>query len=261
MITMDVGFDGSYINNELQCGWNCGLGSNLTVTLWTLIDLHNLGHTPDNINFSNSFQHYKNEDQTLDVYPIYFSHNPLVSIDNKKIDKFNHHGIYKEIDYNLYSQFIRKYFIPSIEMENLIHTLRVKYQIDRENTLVLYYRGTDKVLEVPQVPISTYIEKAKEILKDKPNMRILVQTDEIDFLNECYKELGNRCFHIEELYVGTTAVHLNTGLNIDRLENGKLFLAVTYTISECNTIVFGTGNVSLWIAFFRGNANNTFQMI
>jgi hypothetical protein len=41
----------------------------------------------------------------------------------------------------------------------------------------------------------------------------------------------------------------------------KNFLAITIIMSRCKYIVCGTGNCSLWIMFYRKNANNIFQFI
>ena len=41
----------------------------------------------------------------------------------------------------------------------------------------------------------------------------------------------------------------------------KFFLAIVLIMSKSNTILFGTGNISLWILFYRQNFNNVFQYL
>jgi len=42
-------------------------------------------------------------------------------------------------------------------------------------------------------------------------------------------------------------------------EFSKYFLAIVIIISKCKHVVCGSGNISMWIAFFRGNVENFHQ--
>lgn len=253
-------YDGKLVGNEYHCGWNCGFFSNCTVSLWHLTYLHSLGVTPSRIDFSAAFMLYKDEDKILDVYPVYFHLDSSVRLAaDTKVEHMDHHGTYKNMNHHLFAPFIARYFGLSSELELVKASILAKYTINREKTLVLFYRGTDKVTEIPTVEISYYIEKAREVLKKHPDFRILIQTDEAQFISECFQAFGERCFYVREITVGW-AVHLDENLRINRLENGKLFLAITKIMSECHTVVLGTGNVSAWICLFRGNTENIHQL-
>jgi hypothetical protein len=39
----------------------------------------------------------------------------------------------------------------------------------------------------------------------------------------------------------------------------KYYLAITIIMSKCKYIICGSGNCSIWIMFYRENANNVFQ--
>jgi hypothetical protein len=39
----------------------------------------------------------------------------------------------------------------------------------------------------------------------------------------------------------------------------KKYLAITIIMSKCEFIIFGSGNCSEWIIFYRGNVNNVYQ--
>ena len=39
----------------------------------------------------------------------------------------------------------------------------------------------------------------------------------------------------------------------------KYFLAITIIMSQCEHIICGSGNCSLWIILYRGHANNVYQ--
>jgi hypothetical protein len=41
----------------------------------------------------------------------------------------------------------------------------------------------------------------------------------------------------------------------------KYYLAITIIMSKCNYIICGSGNCSLWIMLYRGNANNVCQFL
>lgn len=45
-------------------------------------------------------------------------------------------------------------------------------------------------------------------------------------------------------------------------EFSKYYLAITIIMSKCKYVVCGSsGNCSIWIAFYRGNANNMYQFL
>jgi hypothetical protein len=41
----------------------------------------------------------------------------------------------------------------------------------------------------------------------------------------------------------------------------KYYLAITILMSRCKNIICGTGNCSIWIALYRGNANGMQQFL
>ena len=55
----------------------------------------------------------------------------------------------------------------------------------------------------------------------------------------------------------------NSTVDIEMQETNNLFskyfLAITIIMSKCKYLIFGTGNCSMWIVFFRGHNNNTIQ--
>ena len=45
-------------------------------------------------------------------------------------------------------------------------------------------------------------------------------------------------------------------------EFSKYYLAITMIMSECKYVVCGSsGNCSIWIMFYRGNADNVYQFL
>ena len=44
-------------------------------------------------------------------------------------------------------------------------------------------------------------------------------------------------------------------------EYAKKYLAVTIVMSKCKFVICTTGNCSIWITYFRGNANNVHQYL
>jgi hypothetical protein len=97
---------------------------------------------------------------------------------------------YKQLDHQSISPFIKKYFSPSIEIQNLISTIEHKYNLGGQgnksyrNICVLHHRGNDKITETTLCPYEETIRMAKEILKDHPSINFLIQSDETEFIEK-----------------------------------------------------------------------------
>ena len=170
---------------------------------------------------------------------------------------------YKKLDFNLYSPFIKKYFTPSNEINEIVEKIENKYQIntiDYNNICVLFYRGNDKITETSIPTYDDIIIKAKEILNKKSNIKFLIKIDETEFIEKIQTEFENTFYFVDEIR------HMKKCRNtVDRVykdknyEFSKYYLAITIIMSKCKYIICGSGNCSIWIVFFRGNANNICQ--
>lgn len=255
-------------NKTLYCVHNSGYFSNCSVTLWGLIELYKQNILPENINFSYSFIHFKTQEQIsyqVDVYPNYFRYEPIqiVKVDKEKLLRHDHHGLYVKYTYDVYNLFIAKYFSLSSQALENVNNLLKKYKINPSETIAVCYRGTDKSREVKLATPEAYLKTAKQILKQNPNFKILIQTDQKQVRDLFLHHFQDQCIFFEEMPVteGKRVLHLQGSetIKVSKFEFGLRLLAVTHLISRCRWIVNHTGNMAAWICLFRGNADNIFQ--
>ena len=245
-----------------------GFFSILTVYFWAIVELYNQKMRPKNIDFSDEFIAYKRQNDIqnqLDVYSCYFNGDANKDIEGIEegitLTKHDHHGIYKNYDFVHYNLLVQRYFTLSDRVLEIQDFLIEKYQIDFSKTIAVCYRGTDKFVEVTLADPQLYLQMAEELLKEDPDRRILIQTDQEQVRDLFVDRFKNKCFFLEEMPAtkGDIAIHANTSLALDRLEFGEMLLATTHLLSRCDLVVNHTGNMAAWICLFRGNAEGIFQ--
>jgi hypothetical protein len=172
---------------------------------------------------------------------------------------------YRTIDYNIMNLFIKKYFTPSDEINNIIINIENNYihKYDYSNICVLFYRGNDKQMETKLCSYDEIILKAKEVFTLNPNIVFLIQSDELEFIQAMTKEFPNSFYFGEELSCPINKNPEKNNINdFSKMHNyiyGKNYIAITIVMSRCKYIIFPSGNCSCWITYFRGNADNIFQ--
>ncbi|HEY9613465.1 FkbM family methyltransferase [Allocoleopsis sp.] len=243
-----------------------GFFSILSVCFWGMIDLYNLNILPERINFSDEFLSYRSQEQIrnrADFYPYYFKTNLDIKIEsNCLISKHDHHGLYRNYNFNSYNLFTHRYFQVNESILKTQKLLVKKYQIDLSKTIAVCYRGTDKHTEVKLGNPHAYLELAEKLLQQNPEHKILIQTDQEQVRDLFVNYFHERCFFFEEMPVAREgrALHANAHLTqVDKFSFGKTLLAVTHLLSQCDLIVNHTGNVAAWICLLRGNADGVFQ--
>jgi hypothetical protein len=256
----------------LKVTHNAGFFSCCTIKLIEIIKYFNENKKlPDVVDSSEQFRDYK-DDLMRDVTYDYFKLNDDIIIDY--IDNIN--LILNEADNSLYDiqfidyqklnfdslkPFIKKYFSPSDNLLNMISEFENKYNINYENTCAIRYRGNDKYLETVQPSYKEIIEKAKLIKEKNNNICFLVQTDELDFLLEFFKAYPENTIHIKEIPI-TSKMKLSMQYIIKQGEKYKstiTYISSMFILSKCKYIITTSGNGELWIALYKGNANNIYQ--
>lgn len=225
---------------------------------------------PKQIDNSGLFSWYKLKDKKdQDITYEYFVDpedlkTPEISM---KIDfKAKHqYKVYKNLDFTSLTPLIIKYFSLSEQILNIVKTLEEKYQIDYDNTCVLFYRGNDKKRETKICKYNDIVRKAKKIQKQRRKnnqnpVRFLIQSDETEFINEMNNRLRGSFYFQDEIR------HMTKRNNtVDKVfketnhEFSKYYLAITFIMSKCKYIICGTGNCSLWIMLYRQHADNVVQ--
>ena len=90
-------------------------------------------------------------------------------------------------------------------------------------------------------------------------MQILVQSDDanfIDFIKS--KNLDVIIITENKISYSDRGIHNETSYDNNYID-AKYFLATLLIISKCKNIICSSGNCSLWIMFYRENANNIYQ--
>jgi hypothetical protein len=244
---------------------NHGFFSNCNIILETIINYFNKYKIlPTNVDTSESFDIYKPDHlKHTDIMNHFFVKDNISSIQYNQDIQYNHNFQfvnYKTIDYNSLNPFINKYFKLNDKINSIVTQLTDKYNIDTDNYIAIYYRGTDKYIETTLGDFIDYEDKLKLILSDNPTLKILLLTDSkqaYDYFNTRY----NITFITENKTSSThTGIHLENDSNTN-YNDIKNFLATIFIISKCKYIICSSGNCSLFTMFFRNNANNVYQFL
>lgn len=268
-----------YENDILYIEHTGGPFSSATIALQDIMIFFNdCKKLPSKIDRSKQFNLCKvnqfdfNEDITKIIYQDndnYFEYDreriiidlPKLEPDEKVEGTFPAHGIYKDISFDDVNPFLEKYFQPSNEVVNRVNMFENKYNIKFKNTCYILYRGIEKQKEMPISSYDFFIEKAKSL--DNGQMVFFIQTDEVEFLHACQRELNN-VFFIEECIMETkdpnqSMFHkLNPNLKKDHLIN---YYASILLGSKCEYAITHTGNGGFWLSLYRGNSKNLYQAI
>jgi len=226
------------------------------------INSHN--NLPEHVDSSRSFGFYKlrnQDDITYDYYEHYDNIPNICYVTN--VDYYEHYQYndYSTLHYEQITPIVKKYFTPSSEINNIIANIERKYNIDHDNICVLFYRGNDKNTETQICGYSEYVDYAKNIIAQNPQIKFLLQSDETEFLEFMLKLFPDNSFYfkdeIRHMTKRTDTVDRAMRDNIDVFS--KNYLAITIIMSKCKHIICGSGNCSIWIMLYRGNNSNVCQ--
>ena len=244
---------------------NAGFFSNCSVKLFAIIKFINEHkRLPIIVDSSNQFLWYK-INIVGDITYHYFEHYdniPECKINYPiKFEWEEQYTDYSKLEFNNLCPIMYKYFTISKEIKNIIINIKNKYNINYDNTCVLFYRGNDKNTETTICGYNEYINIAREIIYKNPNIKFLIQSDETEFIELFIKLFPNNSFYfkdeIRHVYkCNNTVDKLMANLNYIF---SKFYLAITVIMSKCKYVVCGSGNCSLWIILYRENCNNVYQ--
>ncbi len=135
-----------------------------------------------------------------------------------------------------------------------------KYNLIYENTLAVYYRGTDKYRETSVAPFDEFYNKIVKIININKNIKIIIQTDTAQFMDYIIDKKIQNIIIISENKTSYTknGIH-NEQSNNDNYNHIFNFLSIVLIISKCKYIICSSGNCSEWMMFYRGNGMNIMQ--
>jgi hypothetical protein len=246
----------------------CGFFSNCTIRLLDIILYFNaVKQLPLFVDSSTQFEWYKHGTGMNDITNEYFINNLDVSIFYDKPISFREqyqYIKYNKLNFTDISPFVTKYFSPTTQIKECIQFIENKYEIvDYENICVLFYRGNDKATETYLPSYQDFIVKARTLYSENNNIKFLIQSDENEFIVKMVSEFPNNSFCFKD---EIRTINKTDNLSVDKINldtnfmYSQYYLAITIIMSKCKYIVCTTGNCSLWIALYRGNANNVFQI-
>ena len=268
LMALDKMSDGCLYNckGDIKITHNAGFFSCCSVRLSEIIDFINSNkRLPDNVDSSEQFEIYKktnekNKDITFD----YFENYNIVK-DVNIIHPINYHQThqfknYSDLDYKCITPLIKKYFSPSTNVNEILNNLKKKYNIIYDNTLAVYYRGTDKIEETPLASFDDFYKQIIKITDINKNIKILIQTDTTKFIDYINSKNLKNIIIINENKTSYT----NKGIHNEQSKNTNYydifnFLSTLLIISKCKYIICNSGNCSIWIMFYRGNNKNVIQ--
>ncbi len=252
-------------NPDLKIIHNCGFFSCCSVRLYKIIEYMNYKHTlPKRIDCSELFTLYKYNSKIDITYDFFENYDNEI-----KIEYENHFTIdvfcfqfenYKKVNYEYIKPFVDKFFLPSQKIINIYNNLLLKYRVDIENCVGLYYRGTDKVTETQIDSFDSYYNKLNEI-DNINNMQIIVQTDSAQFLNYMKQKCTDKNIIIINENITSNSNHgiHNEKTACENYIDIQFLFATFLIISKCKYIICSSGNCSIWMMFYRNNAINVYQ--
>lgn len=256
-----------YLNIIHPFGDYNGFFSNCSVKLESIIKYYNNHNSlPKNVDSSKLFYMYKKnklDDITYHFFENenninnYIKPNKLLNYDGGII-----HMQYKEyikIDFINICPFVKKYFTPSNEIFNLKNILINKYDINPEEYIGIYYRGTDKIKEINLCEFEQFELKLKEILSINNNLKILLLTDSKQVLDYFKNKFPYLTF-INENKISDTSNGIHNENSSENNYNDIKYLFATFLImSKCKYYICGSNNGALWTMFYRNNGHNVYQ--
>lgn len=162
---------------------------------------------------------------------------------------------YSKLDFGV-MPFIKKYFSPSEEITDIISKMERKYDIDYNNTCVLFYRGNDKNRETLLCTHDEYIGVTRKI----HGVKFLIQSDETEFIEKMSGEFpGSFYFKDEIRHMKKCDDTVDLCMKETNYVFSKYYLAITIMMARCKYVIMGSGNCSLWIVYYRGNVQGVYQ--
>lgn len=252
----------------LKTTHNAGFFSCCTIRLLDIIAYFNKNASlPDEVDSSEQFLHYKGYPGE-NMMPVYFNQeaeqldiNCTYPVEIRMDCMAIQFDSYRNLDFKNITPFINKYFMPSANVLQYAAEYTLKYKLDYSNLCSVFYRGNDKETEMKIAPYGLFIEKAHEIKAANPNIKFLVQPDEKEFLEVFLAVFPDSIYFAETpmLTKSNTSMFFQVPLS-ERPAYGAKFFAAVLALSQCKHVITHSGNGALWLALYRGHANNINQV-
>jgi hypothetical protein len=170
---------------------------------------------------------------------------------------------YNTIKFNKLTPFIKKYFEPSLLVKQLLLDFETKNDIDYQKIIGVHYRGNDKHTETQVASHDSFIFKCEDVLKNNPNSRFFLLTDELEFKDKFLAKFDNTFFNDLLPFISfTKSKGVDDTLDRENKTNfAANFLSSILALSKCKNVITHSGNGALWTALYRNNTTNFNQYL
>ena len=243
-----------------------GFFSNCSIKLHATVAFINLyKRLPDCFDCSEQFELYNNNKNNDIILDFFENYNNITNVNiTYPIDYDNEYQFidYSMLNYERLIPLIKKYFTPSVKINEIVINLENKYNIIYDNTLAVYYRGTDKKSETNLAPFEFFYNQILKIININENINILIQTDSGKFLDYINSKNLKNIIVITENKISYTENGIHNEQSSETNYNDMFnFFPTVLIIAKCKYIICSSGNCSKWMMFYRGNAKNTIQYL
>jgi len=255
----------AYVYDDiLLCGHNAGFFSVCSVRLQNITDYVNTFKSiPADVDSRRMFMWYKPVHHLgTDITNVYFKDHKTIDISYEyvPIDYTQHYQFsdFSKIDIDALRPFLTKYFEPSDNIKRLQSSIVSEYGISYDNTCVLFYRGNDKCTETSVSSYEQYAIYARSILGKYPQFKLLVQSDETEFIEYIQEQFPGKVVVLEK-YIRHMRKQKSTVDKVFRDKNyeySQYFLAITLIMARSKYVICQSGNCGIWIYLFRGSHKN-----
>lgn len=218
-----------------------------------------------NINCSKAWIDHTPPDVT-DLYPLLYKRDlksEFIEYSNfQNILKDNNasNRVYKHLDFKQLNNLYKHHYCMSNTQQKKYDDIVKKYDLDYDNLIGVWYRGTDKNTELTLADPIKYLELAEKIISQDSKLKILIQSDQQQVVELFKNTFKDRCFFFNEMptTAGTKGYH-KIIKNEDKLEFYKTLDICTRILSNCKYLINHTGNVAFVIQVHRNNFENMWQ--
>lgn len=222
---------------------------------------------PDSVDCSQMYSIYK-KDPNENLYQLFFKNNDMNIDFNGEIifaiETFElQFSNYKLIPFSKFKPFVDKYFSFNDIVIDTTEKLKLKYNIQFENTCGVFYRGNDKVKETQKPHYNEVVEQAIFIKNNNPSIKFIVQTDEFEFLQYFLHHFPDAIYfdEIPVIHNQMTTVayaYLNDPKKTDYI---LYYIAAINIFSKLKKLITTSGNGEMFIMFYRNNADGLVQYL
>jgi hypothetical protein len=250
-----------YEDGTIYARHNYGLFSNVSTVLWSVAEAMRRGFPVLRVDNSRGMHHWKNEEgsdtwHTLYEQPWRGDVEVLMRHAGPKQWHFSCHGDYhgtvQSVGAVWLHMLLNTYLRPSALVRRRARYFEEAYGIGR-NTVVVCYRGTDKHVEEPPVPLAKYTGVVDRLMQlHAEPLRVLIQTDQAQVRSAIKRRYGDACAYIEELPAtrGGTVLHRLPTIH-DREQFAVDLVAMVTACQKARFVITHTGNVGFFLAVPR----------